>query len=71
MTRPRPNDDYSVMVVKRRFYPPQWEWEICRNGEPLPVRARDASFKSKSAAEAAGKIELRQFLEILAWEQSG
>jgi hypothetical protein len=59
------------MVAKRRFYPPQWEWEIFRNGEPLPVRARDASFTSKAAAEAAGKIALRQFLEVLTREENG
>ena len=42
-----------------------WEWEICRQGEPLPARMRDGPFGSEEAALAAGKTALREFLELL------
>ena len=41
-----------------------WEWETCRQGEPLPARMRDGPFKSEEAL-AAGKVALREFLELL------
>ena len=46
-----------------------WEWEICRRGEPLPARMRDGPFGSEEVALAAGKIALREFLELLESEQ--
>ena len=46
-----------------------WEWEICCQGEPLSVRMRDGPFKSEEVALAAGKIALREFLELLESEQ--
>ena len=46
-----------------------WEWEICRQGEPLPARMRDGPFKSQEVALAAGKIALCEFLELLESEQ--
>ena len=46
-----------------------WEWEICRQGEPLSVRMRDGPFKSEEVALAAGKIALLEFLELLESEQ--
>ena len=46
-----------------------WEWEICRRGEPLAARMRDGPFKSQKVALAAGKIALREFLELLESEQ--
>jgi hypothetical protein len=42
-----------------------WEWEICRQGQPLPVRMRDGPFKSHDVALAAGKIALREFIGLL------
>jgi hypothetical protein len=42
-----------------------WEWEICRRGESLAVRMRDGPFKSQEIALAAGKVALREFLELL------
>jgi hypothetical protein len=42
-----------------------WEWEICRQGEPLAARMRDGPFKSQEVALAAGKVALREFLELL------
>jgi len=46
-----------------------WEWEICRQGEPLSVRMRDGPFKSQEVALAAGKVALREFLELLEFAQ--
>ena len=46
-----------------------WEWEICRQGEQLPARMRDGPFGSEEAALAAGKVALREFLELLESEQ--
>ncbi len=46
-----------------------WEWEICYQGEPLSVRMRDGPFGSEEAALAAGKIALRELLELLESEQ--
>ena len=46
-----------------------WEWEICRQGEPLPARMRDGPFGSEEAALAAGKNALWEFLELLESEQ--
>jgi hypothetical protein len=46
-----------------------WEWEICRQREPLSARMRDGPFKSQEVALAAGKVALREFLELLEFEQ--
>jgi hypothetical protein len=43
--------------------------EICRQGEPLPARMRDGPFKSQEVAIAAGKVALREFLELLEFGQ--
>jgi hypothetical protein len=43
-----------------------WEWEICRQGQPFPTRMRDGPFKSHDVALAAGKIALREFVDLLA-----
>jgi hypothetical protein len=40
-----------------------WEWESYRNNEPL--RLWDGPYKSKSAAGAAGRIAIREFLKAL------
>jgi hypothetical protein len=69
MTRPPGKDEYSVVVVQRGRFPFRWEWEIYRNGRPLPVRFRDGNFRQESTAEAAGNEALRKFLEALAREQ--
>jgi hypothetical protein len=49
-----------------------WEWEICRQGEPLAARMRDGPFKSPEVALAAGKVALQEFLELLefGWESN-
>ena len=38
-------------------------------GEPLPARMRDGPFKSQEVALGAGKIALREFMELLESEQ--
>jgi hypothetical protein len=45
-----------------------WEWEICRRGQPLPARMRDGPFESQVAALAAGKIALREFVDLLEFQ---
>ena len=62
-------DEYTVVVVQKGRFPSRWEWEIYRNGQPLPVRLRDGNFRQKSTAEAAGKVALRIFLQALDREQ--
>ena len=42
-----------------------WEWEICRQGEPLPARMRDGPFKSHDIALGAGNVALREFLDLI------
>jgi hypothetical protein len=70
MIRPPGKDEYSSVVVQRGRFPIRWEWELYRNGQPLPVRFRDGNFRLESTAEAAGKVALREFLEALAREQN-
>jgi transcriptional regulator with XRE-family HTH domain len=42
-----PPNEYHVVVTQRGL---SWEWEICRDGIPLPVPLRDGLYTSKSAA---------------------
>ena len=60
MIRPPGKDEYSSVVVQRGRFPIRWEWEIYRNGQPLPIRFRDGNFRLESTAEAAGKVALRE-----------
>jgi hypothetical protein len=69
MSRPHREDEYTVVVVNRGLAR-LWEWEIYRNGQPLPVRLRRENFRSQPAALAAGKLALHGFLEALAREQN-
>jgi hypothetical protein len=61
------SDDLEVIVTE--YGDGIWEWEICRQGEPLPARMRDGPFKSHDVALEAGKIALQEFLELLEFEQ--
>jgi transcriptional regulator with XRE-family HTH domain len=54
--------EYRVVVTHRGL---SWEWEIYRDGIPLPVPLWDGFYRSKRAAEAAGRIAIREFLEGL------
>jgi hypothetical protein len=70
MSHPPGKDEYTVVVVQRKRFPIQWEWEIYRDGKPLPIRLRQGNFRTNAAALAAGSIALRQFLKALAREQN-
>jgi transcriptional regulator with XRE-family HTH domain len=59
-------EKYHVVVTLRGL---SWEWEIYRDGAPLPVPLWDGFYTSRSAAEVAGRIALREFLEALDREQ--
>jgi hypothetical protein len=48
----------------------RWEWEIYRNGQPLPVRLRGSNHSSKDGAKWAGAKALREFLAALDREQN-
>jgi hypothetical protein len=65
MTAPR----YHLVVEQSDPY--SWGWEICRNGEPLPIRLRGNSHSSERGAERAGAKALRDFLAGLNREQNG
>jgi hypothetical protein len=70
MNRPPGKDEYSVVVVQRDHSLAPWEWEIYRDGQPLPARLRHGMFWSQRTASAAGKVALREFLEALDREQN-
>jgi hypothetical protein len=48
----------------------RWGWEICRDGEPLPVRIRESGFKTEHTARLSANLALRDFLSGLAEEQA-
>jgi hypothetical protein len=56
-------NNYHVVVTQRHVA--LWDWEIYRNGEPLPARVWDGPYKSVRTAEAAGSVALREFLQAL------
>jgi hypothetical protein len=60
---------YELEVIVTEYGDGIWEWEICRQGEPLPARMRDGPFKSHDVALEAGKIALQEFLELLGFKQ--
>jgi hypothetical protein len=47
-----------------------WQWEICRDGQPLPARLRAVGFRAKHTATLAGKVALGDFLWALMDEQN-
>jgi hypothetical protein len=59
----------GLEVVLTEYGDGIWEWEICRQGEPLPARMRDGPFKSHDVALKAGKIALQKVLKLLEFEQ--
>jgi hypothetical protein len=59
-------DSYSIKVTGTAA--DRWQWEILRNGAPLPIRMRDGPFKSKASAKIQGKSALREFLRLLKLE---
>ena len=67
MTLRRPGEQYHVVVTQRGVQ--SLEWEIYRDGAPLPVPLRGGSYRTKNTTEAAGQVALREFLEALVREQ--
>jgi hypothetical protein len=61
-----PVDKYHVVVTGHLA---SWQWEVYRNGEPLPVPLRDGNYKSQRTAAAAGRVSIREFLEALEREE--
>jgi len=70
MARPRGADIYHVAVTQSGSAPARWEWEIFRNGQPLPARLREGDFRSERTARAAGNVALREFLQALDRDQN-
>jgi hypothetical protein len=68
MAHPRGAEIYHVAVTQSGNA--RWEWEIYRNGQPLPFRLRDGNFRSERTARAAGAVALREFLEALDRDQN-
>jgi hypothetical protein len=59
-------DEYRVVVTQLGL---SWQWELYRNGGPLPARLQDGPYKSARTAEAAGLVALREFLQALGREK--
>jgi hypothetical protein len=64
------NEQYTVVVTRSGGPLSAWEWEICRNGQPLPARVWKRGFKSEHTAKLSGNVALRDFLSGLAQEES-
>jgi hypothetical protein len=65
------DDRYTIVLAETtgNLFKP-WGWEICRDGEPLPVRIRESGFKTERTARFAANVALRDFLTGLAQEQA-
>jgi hypothetical protein len=64
------DDRYTIVVAEAGNLFKRWRWEICRDGEPMPVRIRESGFKTEHTAMLAAKVALRHFLSGLAEEQA-
>jgi hypothetical protein len=62
-------ENYTLVVAQPNPHSP-WEWEVYRNGAPLPARLHKGGFRSEGNARAAGKMALLEFLVALAREMS-
>ena len=64
---------YTPLVRRSRaspHHPGPWNWEIYRDGKPLPARLWEDRFKSEYTATLAGRVALPDFLAGLAEEES-
>jgi hypothetical protein len=64
------NQQYTVVVVRSGSSLRPWEWEIYRDGKPLPARLSETGFRSEHTAKLAGNVALRDFLSGLAQEET-
>ena len=60
-----PRDRYQIVVAQRSYVPSVWDWEVYRDGKPLPARLQGSGLRSEVAAKGAGKAALRAFLNAL------
>jgi hypothetical protein len=52
-----PRNRYQIVVAQRSYVPSIWDWEIYRDGEPLPARLQGSGLRSEVAAK--GMLGLR------------
>jgi hypothetical protein len=57
--------DYSVVVKNKGPAPHSWRWEIYRAGRSSPIKQSPVFFLTMTAANKAGKAELKQLLAKL------
>jgi hypothetical protein len=57
--------DYSGVVKNREAAPNSWKWEIYRAGRSMPIKQSPVFFRTRAAANKAGKAELKQLLAKL------
>jgi hypothetical protein len=62
-------DQYTVIVTQIGGRFGAWQYEIHRDGRPLPARVRDTGFKTRYIAKLAGDAAQQDFLLGLAQEQ--
>jgi hypothetical protein len=48
MSRPSDKDEYNFVVAECGQFARQWEWEMFRNGRPLPIRLREGNFSRRA-----------------------
>jgi hypothetical protein len=56
---------YRVVVAQPDLLRAVWEWEVYRDGAPLPARLREGGFNSQPSARTAGRAAFRAFLIAL------
>jgi hypothetical protein len=66
---PMQKGKYQIVVTQPDLLRAVWEWEVYRDGVPLPARLREGGLSSKSTARWAGRVALRDFLKALRAEQ--
>lgn len=61
--------DYYIVASETGERPYPWCWEIRRHSKPMGVKITEGGYRSKTAAEYAGKMALTRFLEAFANEE--
>lgn len=62
--------DYYLTTSETDGRPNPWRWEIRRYSKPMGIKIGEAGYRSQQAAELAGRLVLREFLEQLAAEET-
>jgi hypothetical protein len=63
-------ENFTVVVTQIGGRFGAWQYEIHRDGKPLPARVRDTGFRTRQIAMLAGNAALQDLLLGLAQEQS-